>query len=148
MVNSITSPNKVRAIPFCLYYTSLFVTQNSIPFYTGWFMKYGYHCRCNQKSSWKHGSYSQWVWCYGGFVIFVNTFLWTDCTSDKVYYKSHDFKQAFFLTLYVTWCKQISGPSLETPMPQVQEVSYYCNKQCGLFTTVDRGALLLFETPL
>jgi hypothetical protein len=51
MVNSLVSPNAVRAIPVCLYHKSLFVTQNSNPFYTGRFMKYGYHCRCNQKSS-------------------------------------------------------------------------------------------------
>jgi len=30
----------------------------------------------------------------------------------------------------------------ETPMPQVREVSYCCNKQCALFTTKRRGTLL------
>jgi hypothetical protein len=51
----------------------------------------------------------------GVFLIFVNAFLWTVCTSDKVYYMLRDFKQVLILTLYGIWCKQISGSSLWDP---------------------------------
>jgi len=101
------------SLSVCIIHPS--VIKISIPYYTGWFMRYGHHCRCNRKSFWIHGSYSQWVWCYGWFLIFVNAFLWTVCTSDKVYNMLHHFKQALFLTMYGIWCKQISGSSLWDP---------------------------------
>jgi hypothetical protein len=29
----------------------------------------------DQKSSYQYGSYSEWLWCYGGFLIGVNALL-------------------------------------------------------------------------
>jgi hypothetical protein len=36
-------------------------------------------CLCHKKISYQHGSCSQWLWCYGHYLMLINVLQWTAC---------------------------------------------------------------------